>query len=245
MQRRIELTRYRSELLLVGVYMLKCSSQKLRTRGGAGENLGNNHHPLSLVSHIISNSNGNIKRVVDLREKEACAEGISGPSQKKSPSSSKVFLNDGLGCFEGEPNASRAHSKEDSPRGLHLGPFSFEKQALLASPRDGSVSCNVGNSLKVSLLRILSSSLHVLKPHLSPDRKLGCRCERSLPLASFLEKLRSSLGALLRGQKSVFKRESSLGRRRFSWEVRARAYPLWRDQGSQKLEGRRRRQREF
>ncbi|RVW62759.1 hypothetical protein CK203_060220 [Vitis vinifera] len=50
LQRRIELTRCRRE------------------------NLGNNCHPLSLVSHIISNSNGNIKRVVDLREKEACAE---------------------------------------------------------------------------------------------------------------------------------------------------------------------------
>ena len=35
LQRRIELTRCRSELLSVGVYMLKCSSQKLRTRGGA------------------------------------------------------------------------------------------------------------------------------------------------------------------------------------------------------------------
>ena len=185
--------------------MLKGSSQELRTHGGAEENLGNNCHPLSLVSHIISNSNGNIKRVDDLREKEACVEGNLGSSRRKNPSLSKAFFNDGLRLFKGEPSSSRAHSEEDPLHGLDLGPSFSEKQALLASLKDKSLCYNIGNSLKVSLPRNLSSSLHVSKPHVSPDRKLGSSCVRSLPPTPFLEKPPSSLdGSVVASAENCF-----------------------------------------
>ena len=185
--------------------MLKGSSQELKTHGGAEENLGNNCHPLSLLSHIISNSNGNIKRVDDLREKEACVEGNLGSSRRKNPSLSKAFFNDGLRLFKGEPSASRAHSEEDPLHDLDLGPSFSEKQALLASLKDKSLCYNIGNSLKVSLPRYLSSSLHVSKPHVSPDRKLGSSCVRSLPPTPFLEKPPSSLdGSVVASAENCF-----------------------------------------
>ena len=52
----------------------------------------NNYHPLSLVPHIISNSNGNVKQADDLREKEVCAKGNLCHFEKGCLSLSKPIL---------------------------------------------------------------------------------------------------------------------------------------------------------
>lgn len=78
-----------------------------------------------LVSRIISNSNGNVKQVDDLWEKEAYAEGNSSPSQKKNLSLSKALFNTGLGLFEGEPSASKAHFEDGPLCGSEFWPFFF------------------------------------------------------------------------------------------------------------------------